>query len=128
MRALLCVFFVCFGCSPLEKVDGFIFTKFGWSFWQRPEAASIKRIHMESGQLLGKEIIVKGKVIEFGEHDTYLVLDDGAGRLLVTLSNIQKSQLVSAKKLDVSLEVWGRVEAGKKGLPVLEAKDVRKFP
>lgn len=112
-----------FGCEKLESLDQLVFEKFGVSFFKGPEIVTIKRIHFEAGSLAGTEVITKGMVNRIGDGTTFLILKDEDGSLLVVLDGLDlgsRAQIV----LDENVAIWGEVQSGKKGLPVLRATAV----
>src|SRR5690606_8039529 len=52
------------------------------------EPLTMKEIHLDNGNLLGREVIVRGAVVGSSRHGTYLVLSDETARLLVVLTDL----------------------------------------
>jgi uncharacterized protein YdeI (BOF family) len=82
-----------------------------------------KEIHLDNGGLNGKNILLKGDIVQLGEYDTYFVLVDESGRMLVLTTKVPEDELTVAVKQKV--KVWGVLERGKKGLPFLMAEGVK---
>jgi hypothetical protein len=88
-----------------------------------------KEIHFDSGRLLGREVILEGQVLSYGKFDTYLVLSDESGRMLVVLTHLvgadsEVEDTIKRQQNKSVLRVLGSVERGKKGLPYLLARSV----
>lgn len=80
-------------------------------------------MHLDSGALLGQEVIVEGVVVNVGKYTTHLVLSDESARMLVVLTNVIDAEGVVASERK-NLRILGTVERGKMGLPFIMAEAV----
>ena len=128
MRALvLCFCVVLGGCQASfvdisHEIDLQSFSWFGSTVFSDPARVSMKEVHLESALLLGREVVLEGKVIEVGEYSTYVVIGDKNARMLVVLTELSELELRQADVGHLSLRVLGSVNSGKKGLPYIQAR------
>lgn len=130
MRLLLaaCSLVLLSGCFKTEempgRVDRWSFHRFGGTLFGNPDLLTLKEIHLDTGTLTGREVIVEGHVAEVSKHGTYLVLKDTTARLLVVLTDMEAASALLSDEKPKALRVLGTVESGKKGLPYLKARSV----
>jgi hypothetical protein len=119
------------GCARVQElpslVDRWSFEHFGSTPFSNPETLTLKEIHLDNGNLAGREIVVEGKIVQVSDHSTYLVLSDDSARMLVVLTDLDQSgplaQLSGGTKSRV-MRVLGTVESGRKGLPFVKARSL----
>lgn len=116
------------GCFRVDQlpaaVDGWAFFKMGGTFFVNPDALTLKEIHLDTGSLTGREVIVEGQVADVSSHGTYLVLKDETARMLVVLTEMEDAGPLLKSLQPKALRVMGTVETGKKGLPFVRARAV----
>ena len=117
----------CYGCnfqveSIPKTIDLNSFSWIGSTLFADPPTVSMKEVHLESTLLLGREVIVEGKVIELGDFGTYLVLADEGARMLVVITEIGELELRPEDIGQANIRVLGSVNNGKKGLPYIQAR------
>jgi len=107
----------------LSLLDTLAFRLLGGTLFAHPDLLTMKEIHLDTGALKGKQVIVEGSVDEVSEHGTYLVLTDTSARLLVVLTDLEQggSMVRGGNK---QLRVLGTIESGKKGLPYVMARSL----
>jgi hypothetical protein len=117
------------GCDQTDELkrdfDYFSFELTGGTFFSQPSLVTTKELHFDTGQLIGREVILEGKVLSLGKFDTYLVIGDDVGRMLVVLTHIEEASQTLGSKKPKRLKVLGTVERGKKGLPYILAKSLK---
>ncbi|SME88723.1 hypothetical protein [Pseudobacteriovorax antillogorgiicola] len=122
---LLLVLFVS-SCTEVEElkksIDHGSFSWSGGTVFSEPSLVTTKEIHFDTGNLLGREIIIEGKIESLGKYDTHLVISDESGRMLVVLTHVEDANRLLAEESYERLRVLGTVERGKKGLPYILAK------
>lgn len=115
---------LCGGCSLEARLnyDLALFRSFGGTVFTSPHQATAKELHLDSGTLQGKLIIVQGEILEIGHHGTHVILSDSSATMLVvtTLFGLEENDL--AKWKGRTLRVLGTLERGKKGLPFVLAQ------
>lgn len=111
------------GSNVSTVVDVWLFREAGGTIFSSPEKLTLKEIHLDNGTLIGRQVIVEGFVEEVNPLGTFLVISDSAARLLVVLTDLGHVDVLP-KKTD-SLQVFGTIESGKKGLPFLKAVGIR---
>lgn len=97
----------------------------GGTLFLEPTLVTTKEIHFDAGRLLGATVLLSAAVEELGKHDTYIVVSDGSGRMLVVLTNLEDSGFVKNDLKEKKVEILGTVERGKKGLPYILARSVK---
>lgn len=116
------------GCVKTEEIpttlDRLAFQYIGGTLFTNPETMTLKEIHLDSGSLGGREIIIEGRVAEVSPHSTYVVLTDDTARMLVVLTDITTDAVGAHNGHPTALRVLGTIEAGKKGLPFVRAISV----
>lgn len=127
--SFLAAIFSISGCDiegPLvRKLDSSIFQYFGETLFSDPDHLTTKEVHFDTGRLIGKEVVLQGEVLNWGEHGTHLVLNDEFGRLLVRVTDIVGFEMTDEQKKVETLRVLGTVKRGKKGLPYLLARSIK---
>jgi hypothetical protein len=125
--------FFSFGCNEVDSLKRYVdyasFKAMGGTLFSDPNKVTTKEIHFDSGRLLGREVILEGQVLSYGKFDTYLVLSDESGRMLVVLTHLvgadsEVEDTIKRQQNKSVLRVLGSVERGKKGLPYLLARSV----
>lgn len=112
------------GSNVSMVVDEWLFREAGGTIFSSPEKLTLKEVHLDNGTLVGRQVIVEGIVEEVNPLGTFLVISDNSARLLVVLTDVANILGVLPKKTD-SLQVFGSIESGKKGLPFLKAVALR---
>ena len=107
-----------------ENIDQFSFRSTGGTLFSEPNRVTTKELHFDTGILLGRVVILEGKIEEVGDFETYAVISDDSGRMLVVLTNIDDASEVVKGSNGQGLKVLGTVERGKKGLPFILAKSI----
>lgn len=134
VRLLILLGLSCFflsSCEPAkikEQIDLQWFSRLGETLFDSTHTITTKELHLDSGALLGHRIIFEGEVISKGEYDTYVLMKDSAGRMLVVLTEVVDAEKTLAEPMPKRLKVFGTVERGKKGLPYILAKAVSTPP
>ena len=105
-----------------HKIDLKSFSWMGTTFFSDPPQVSMKEVHLESTLLLGRDVIVQGKVVELGDFSTYIVVADNSARMLVVLTELGEMQLKAGDVGRTEVKVLGSVNNGKKGLPYIQAR------
>lgn len=108
-----------------QDFDYLSFRVVGGTVFNKPNTVTTKELHFDIGRLIGREVILEGKIVDLGKYDTYLVLSDGVGRMLVVLTHIEEAGDILNRSKNRQLKVLGSVERGKKGLPYILAKSVK---
>ncbi len=124
--SLLCLTLVgCGGVNEIkQELDFYSFRITGGTLFSKPNQVTTKELHFDTGRLLGREVILEGKVEEIGSFLTYLVVSDDSGRMLIVLTNIEDLDAgFSTKKVKI-IKILGSVERGKKGLPYILARSI----
>lgn len=126
---ILFIAFSFFSCQKKEdmkqSLDYLSFRMTGSTVFNKPNLVTTKELHFDTGRMVGREVILNGTITELGKYDTYLVLSDGVGRMLVVLTHIEGAGDILNQSDDRELKVLGSVERGKKGLPYVLAKSIK---
>ena len=124
----LVLFLFVVGCSGLNNVKQAIdYSSFGFSggtLFSKPSLVTTKEVHFDAGNLIGREVIIEGRIESKGKFDTHLVISDDSGRLLVVLTHIDNAQVTVTVDYPDRLRELGSVERGKKGMPYILAKSL----
>ena len=107
-----------------EFVDKKSFEITGATIFSQPGQITTKEIHFDSGNLLGREVVIEGNIVKTGKFYTHLVLTDESGRMLVVLTKIEDAEDVLKVSNPEKIKVLGTIERGKKGLPYVLAKSL----
>ncbi len=110
-----------------KELDYQSFRFSGGTLFSEPTLVTTKEIHFDTGKLLGREVILEGKIDNVGKYDTHLVISDESGRMLVVLTHIEDASHILESQEQKQIRVLGTVERGKKGLPYILAKSVNIF-
>ena len=131
MRVLILVtmlFLACLACerswSFATELDNAYFRLTGKTLVGEPVQLSTKEMHLDTGALIGRKVILAGEVVFVGEYATYAVVSDDSGRILVKLTGVKNAESTMAKVKSKKLRVLGTLERGKKGLPFLVAEAI----
>ncbi len=107
-----------------DAVDSTSFSQFGIVLLDDPPKVTFKEVHLDAGNLLGKNAIVDGQVEGIGKHLTHFILRDETARMLVVLTKTWNDLSESDFAHGDRVAIYGLVERGQKGLPYIEAKAV----
>ena len=120
------------GCANDESIKGFfdrqIFGKFGITVFASPTVISMKEVHLDSGALAGRQVVVEGTIVELGEHGTFMVVADDSARMMVVLTQMPTPVWFSEVHLKKQIRVLGTFESGRRGLPLIYARAIRWIP
>lgn len=119
------------GCEPAqlkEKIDREWFAYVGETLFEDTHHITTKELHLDSGAMLGRKIIFEGEVVSKGQYDTYVLMRDSAGRMLVVLTQVIGAEKTLSEPVPKRLKVLGTVERGKKGLPYILAQAMTPLP
>lgn len=128
VKRLTAVFAFCLcvsGCEPAkikERIDRQWFSYLGETLFEDTHHITTKELHLDSGAMLGRQIIFEGEVVSKGQYDTYVLMRDTSGRMLVVLTQVIGAEKTLAEPVPKRLKVLGTVERGKKGLPYILAQ------
>ncbi len=134
MRYLVCLIFVCSlsvlcSCSAVGRgIDSYVFEKFGGTLIQDASKVTLKKVHLDNGDLIGKNIIITGKVEQIGEHATYAVISSDSARVIVVLTHISFVDKWLDKVKPKYLNILGQLDVIKKGYPVIVAQALQNSP
>lgn len=103
-------------------VDRVTFQWFGGTMVSSPQQLSMKAVHLDQGTAIGRDVIIEGRVLEFGKNETYLIIADESARMLVLLTHLTPTQQSFRDTVPRSVRILGSVERGKKGLPFILAR------
>jgi hypothetical protein len=116
------------GCDksvPLRaEIDYKSFEWSGGTIFTEPPRANMKQLHFDSGDFLGQEVIVEGKVTQVGQYYTHMLMEDEMGKMLVVLTQIDTAEEMFKEEKPKVVQVLGSVERGKKGLPFVFARSI----
>jgi hypothetical protein len=130
MRALLlCSLFLVSGCKRFQVttavIDEYGFAKLGYTPFSHPEEITLKEIHLDTGGLKGREVVIEGRLLELGNFSTFAILGDESARMLVILTKVLSAkELISQQGKAVTLRILGTVSGGQMGLPFIDARAV----
>lgn len=86
-------------------------------------AMSLKELHLGGLENRDSSILISGNVIELGFAGTFVVIEEGGSQILVDVTNSDQS--VVADFYGKKLQVYGHLQGGKRGLPLVVATGVR---
>ena len=135
MRSILLSLALVFGVSGCRRdgssvaagVSHLWFSSFGTSLSSDVHEIALKELHLSVDSLLGRTVIVRGPVVEFGEQGTYAVIGDDTSKLLISLAGAGSSGVLISEKVghrEFEFSFMGTLEVGKRGLPFLVASSV----
>lgn len=107
-----------------RSFDQLAFRHMGVTPLSNIEPLTMKEIHLDNGNLVGREVVIKGAVVGGSPYSTYLILSDETARLLVVLTDIDPLMPKASAASHEVVSILGTVESGKKGLPYLKASSV----
>ena len=117
-----------FSCNRLEELPRVIdiksFHNFGGTLFTEPRQISMKEIHLGKGSSIDSDVVIEGTIVDVGRFSTYMIMSDKLARMLVVLTDINKSYDAPQLKKNSIVKVLGRVENGKKGFPFVLAKSI----
>lgn len=111
--------------GQLDNVDEWVFSRFGRTLLARPALVTSKELHFDEGSLSGSLVLFRGVLAEKGNFDSYMVLNDDGGRVLVVLTHVEIESVLEELPMGLRVDVLGSAERGKKGLPFILAKSLR---
>ena len=114
--------------QSLEWLDEWAFSKFGRTLIARPALVTSKELHFDEGSLTGLLVSFRGTLSELGKFDSYMVLNDEGGRILVVLTHVELDEKLGGLAKGASVQVLGIAERGKKGLPFIRATSILSHP
>lgn len=127
-RIMLLGLLLTLGCARKagmkESIDYVAFEYTGGTFFSEPERVSTKELHLDGGQLTGKEVIIEGDIISLGKYATHLMVGDDSGKLLVVLTALEDADVKMKNRENRPIKILGSIERGRKGLPYLLARSV----
>ena len=131
VKTVLCALVLLWGLSGCFKseelpawVDHWSFVRVGGTLFGNPESLTLKEIHLDTGTLTGRVVVIEGYVAEKSDHGTFLVLKDDMARMLVVLTDVESAAPFLLKAKPKILRVLGTVEVGTKGLPYIKARSL----
>lgn len=107
-----------------DGLDTWSFTKTGGTVFTSPFQVTTKQLHFDTGELLGKDVVLEGDVDYFGSSFTHLVVGDKEGKMLVVTTDLGDMYKDFDGTKTAHVRILGRLERGKKGLPYLLARAV----
>lgn len=117
----------CYGKRPISSLmDQYWFNLTGSTFLSETPELPLKAIQFDNGSLIGREIIIEGSIVKVGQFLSHMVLADNTGRMLVVLTDIVEAGKLIGPSENGSMRILGTVERGKKGLPFVQAKSLKK--
>lgn len=129
LTLIVCLFGLT-GCNKMnpikDSIDNMSFRWTGGTLFTNPQQLTTKELHFDTGNLLGHSVIIEGDVVITGNYFTHVVLSDDSGRMLVVLTQMENAEELLKKKEPGRIKVLGTVERGKKGLPFILARSLRK--
>ena len=137
MKKVLSLAVLCLiqGCEQSEKmplfIDKLVFSAVGSTVFSKPDQVTMQKIHLDKGALVGKDVMIEGKVLKTGRYDTYMVMSDETARMLVVLTDVDVKVRALNREIksgQFPVRIIGTVEYGKKGLPFIQAKSLRLNP
>ncbi len=125
MKIFLSILAICsaglsIGCEPLRK------RLFEWSGVTLDSSAvtmSLKELHLGGLEAGEGSVLISGKVIEVGYAGTFVVIEEGGSHILVDVTS--SDQNVASDYFGKRLQVYGHLQGGKRGLPLVVASGVR---
>jgi|GEM_PF-2521101 len=120
------------GCANDESFKGFVdrqfFGKFGVTLFASPTVISMKEVHLDSGMLSGRQVIVEGTIVEVGAHGTFVVVADESARMMVVLTQMPTPVWFNENHLKKQVRILGTFEAGRRGIPLIYGRAIRWIP
>lgn len=114
-------------CSyVVKRVDNWMFESFGGTIFTNPTRVTLKKIHLDNSDLIGKNLIVSGKVEKIGEYGTYVIISADSVKLLVVLTNISFVEKWLEENKPQSINVLGQLDIVRKGYPLFIASALQK--
>ncbi len=129
MKLLILLAFVLSGCSQIESLaSGFdrkSFELIGGTVFAEADLLTMKEIHLDTGILQGREVIIEGNILDVGKYFTHMVLSDESARMLVVLTKVDARSYFKKQEVEQkSIRILGTIENGKKGFPYILAKAI----
>jgi hypothetical protein len=106
-------------------VDRQFFGKFGITLFASPTVISMKEVHLDSGSLPGRQVIVEGTIVDVGPHGTFIVVADDSARMMVVLTQMPTPFWFTEGHLKKNIRVLGTFDSGRRGLPLIYARAIR---
>jgi len=111
--------------SVTQRIDVASFRFMGTTLFNNPTKVSLKELHLDSGSLIGRSVIIHGEVVSVGDFYSHLTLTDESARMLVVLTDIPDARDHLQNDDGLNLAILGSVERGKKGLPYVLARAIK---
>lgn len=114
------------GCvdSQRSDVDAYLFSKFGGTAFASPQPVTAKELHLDSGALIGKPVVIQGKVNAVGKFATHMVIADETAPILIVVTELIGFDKFIENAANTNIRIFGTLERGKKGLPFIMARGV----
>lgn len=116
------------GAPWARTTDRLMFQWFGGTVIGSPQQLSMKAVHLDQGGLVGRDLVIEGRVLEYGKNETFMVVADESARMLVVLTNLPPSEKPFKDLIPRNVRVFGTVERGKRGLPYVLARSFSATP
>ncbi len=107
-----------------EIVDNYFFRNYGETYFEHTNQVLIKDILLSSPSTNNQMVIVEGQVVEISPNYTYLILKDETASLLISLTQLSSYSEFLESKPNQKFKIVGKIERGKKGLPVLNTRSI----
>jgi hypothetical protein len=105
-----------------ERVDNYSFQLLGGTFFSNHEGPSIKEVLLGVEKFLDHNIILEGRVLEIGSHQTYLILEEDLSKLLIVTVDLEPNDIEKESRI----KVVGVVQNLVGNYPILRAKSLRR--
>jgi hypothetical protein len=119
-----------FSCSDLKtyenRIDNYFFRNLGTLLFSNAKNVTAKEMHLDGGQLIGIKIIVKGKIVKIGAHNTYMLIDDQSTKVLAVLTELVPEDDEAWLKESTNVTLFGTMKRGYKGFPYVLVDAVQK--
>lgn len=112
----------------MQSIDAYTFNKIGGVIFEEVEQVSLKEIHLDSGLLINRTIIVEGKIVKIGEYGTYIIMSDDSYRILVMNAKIDiANNFKENKHIKNNVRVLGKIKTNRQGQPFVSALAINFF-
>ena len=110
------------GCKPVRKR---VFEWSGVTLDFSAATMSLKELHLVGVDNRESSVLISGKVIHLGDAGTFVVMEEGGSQILVDVTS--SDQILASEYFGKKLQVYGRLEGGRNGLPLVVATGVREL-
>ncbi len=119
---------LCFACTANQRarIDACLFDTIGGTVFLNPQQVTAKELHLDTGILIGKPVVIEGKVSSIGKYQTHVVLQDETADILVVVTDIVANDGAIESRLNQNIRILGTMERGKRGLPFVVARGISK--